>query len=301
MNAPRHDPVASEFASQRADGAADGAVSADQSNHHYAQDSRIFELFLCGHLKYSSGLFQRDDDDLDRAQEQKMHMIAGMIDARPGARVLDIGCGWGSLTLFLAREYQCEVIGITPSPSQHSFIERRAAEQGVVDQIRIVLDTIERAEIDSRAYDAVTMLGSITHMPDKQAVVDKAWQALRRRGCLYLSESCFRNRKIYEEFNNREGTAFIREEIFGWGELLPLSEYVRFVENAGFSLAGLRDLTRDYFKTIEHWRANTERNADRIDAIEPGHSERLLRYFDLANAGWGYTTKHYAIGARKQR
>lgn len=301
MTAARREPSATESAIAHGDGGAPAKVRADQSNHHYARDSRIFELFLCSHLKYSSGLFRHDDDDLDRSQVHKMHMIAGMIEAGPGARVLDIGCGWGSLTLFLAREYQCQVTGITPSPPQHSFIGRRAAEQGVDDRVRIVLNTIENVDIDVRAYDAVTMLGSITHMPNKQAVVNKAWQALRRRGRLYLSESCFRNQKIYNEFNQREGTEFIRAEIFGWGELLLLSDYVRFIENAGFSLTAVRDLTGDYFKTIECWRANVVRNADRIDAIDPGHSERLLKYFDLANAGWGYTTKHYAIGARKQR
>lgn len=300
MTARRSDSVATDSSPPRAERPAIDSVSADQSNHHYTQDSRIFELFLCSHLKYSSGLFQHDED-LDRAQERKMHMIATMIDARPGARVLDVGCGWGSLTLFLAREYQCEVIGITPSPPQHQFIERRATEQGVADRVEIMLNTVEHADIKPRSFDGVTMLGSITHMPDKQAVLHKAYKALRRRGRLYLSESCFRNRKIYDEFNQREGTEFIRGEIFGWGELLPFSEYIRYIENAGFSLAELRDLTDDYRKTIEHWRANAERNAERIDAIDPGHSERLLRYFDLAHAGWGYTTKHYAIGARKQR
>lgn len=276
-------------------------VSDTQSNHHYTQDSRVFELFLCSHLKYSSGLYTSDSDSLDTAQENKMHMIASAINAREGACVIDVGCGWGSLSLFLAKQYGCRVTGITPSQTQHQYILEKAKKQGVLEKITIKRSSIESVDLDQGSFDAATMLGSITHMPDKQAVVNKVHKLLARNGILYLSESCFKNKKIYDEFNHREGTEFIRNDIFGWGELLLLSDYVRFIENAGFSLTGMRDLSRDYYKTIEQWRINALHNADKIDALQAGKTDQLIRYFDIANAGWGYTSKHYAVTACKRR
>jgi cyclopropane-fatty-acyl-phospholipid synthase len=102
-------------------------------------------------------------------------------------------------------------------------------------------------------------------------------------------------------FDERPGTLFIRNEIFGQGELIPLSSYIAFFEDAGFSLAGLTDLTWDYHRTIEHWRQNAHRNRTELDSIEPGMVARLDRYFDVANAGWGYTSKQYAVVAKRTR
>jgi cyclopropane-fatty-acyl-phospholipid synthase len=71
--------------------------------------------------------------------------------------------------------------------------------------------------------------------------------------------------------------------------------------DAGFSLTGLRDLTWDYHRTIEHWRERMRGNRVELESIEPGIVGRLERYFDIANAAWGYTAKQYAIVARKKR
>lgn len=83
--------------------------------------------------------------------------------------------------------------------------------------------------------------------------------------------------------------------------MLPLSRLLQSIEDAGFSLVGLRDLTADYFRTIEHWAARVRERKVELEAIVPGTAEHLLHYFDIANAGWGFTTKHYAVVARKGR
>jgi cyclopropane-fatty-acyl-phospholipid synthase len=93
----------------------------------------------------------------------------------------------------------------------------------------------------------------------------------------------------------------VRDQIFGWGELIPLSAYVEHLEEAGFSLRGLTDLTSHYARTIDAWQQNVQRNRDALEDLQPGVTEQLLRYFEISNAAWGFSTKQYAVVACKCR
>ncbi|WP_419996419.1 SAM-dependent methyltransferase [Streptomyces boninensis] len=272
-----------------------------RTNQHYDQDPRIFQLYLDRTRKYSAGLYRTDDDTLDQAQQNKLHFVADRLGLRPGMRLLDIGCGWGSLILFMAAEYGATTEGISPAPNQHAYIAGRAAAAKLSGRVSTRIGRIEDLDLEPRSYDAITMLGSIVHMPDPDAVFRQAWAALRPRGRMYVSESCYRNAAKRAAFAGRENSLFVRDSIFGWGDMRPLSDLVRGAENAGFTIAAVDDLTGHYRRTIEDWLANVERNAAALDALEPGLSGRLERYLKTANAGWGFTTKHYALTLRKSR
>ena len=277
----------------------EGARSA--TNKHYDDTPpEVFAAFLDKRLKYSSGLYTEPDLSLEDAQTAKLHFVARRLGLSGGERLLDVGCGWGSLTLFMAAEYGCAVTGVTPAQSQAEYIRRAAAEAGVADRVRIVVGGFSGSEVDGR-YDAVTMLGSIIHMPDRVAVLRKAYRLLDRRGRLYLSESCFRSAEVYREFVERPGTKHVTEAIFGFADMVPVSVLVAAVESAGFGLVALDDLTADYHRTIEEWERRAIANRDVIERLAPGYSEPLERYLQTANAGWGYTTKHYALSADKSR
>jgi len=279
-------------------------VAADASNHHYDLPPRIFELFLDDSLKYSVGLFEERDDTLEVAQQRKLELIARELRLGPGARVLDVGCGWGSLVGFLARR-GCRVTGITPSPRQADFVAARAAAAGVADRVAVLRGAFEDqaviAELGERSFDGITFVGSIVHLPDKAAALARAHRLLAHHGRLYLSETCFRSEKRYAQFSTSAEFGFIRDEIFGWGDCVPVSRYVADLEDAGFSLAGMIDLTANYRRTIDEWRQRAERNRTAIDEICPGYTDRLLRYFDICNASWGFTTKQYALIAVRER
>ena len=270
------------------------------TNRHYELPTAFFAAYLDRRLKYSSGLYQHPDTTLDDAQTAKLHFVAERLGLRAGSRVLDIGCGWGSLILFIAAEYGCRASGVTPSATQAAYIAERAGELGVADRIHVELGSFSDLSLDG-GYDAVTMLGSIVHMPDQGDVLAKVAGLLRRSGVLYLSESCFRNWPTYQEYNSRPGTRHVTEEIFGFGDMVPLSVLVEGVERSGLSLTGLTDLTPHYQRTIAHWEERAAANRDKIEAAAPGMFDSLLRYLQTANAGWGYTTKHYALTAAKVR
>ncbi|MET9487359.1 class I SAM-dependent methyltransferase [Nocardia sp. NPDC006630] len=275
-------------------------VTAD-TNQHYDLDPDIFGQFLDPLRKYSSALYESDSDSLELAQRNKLRFVARRLGLNGGEELLDIGCGWGSLILFMAQEYGCDTLGISPAPRQHEYIAEQAAARGVSNQVRTRVGHFEQLTLPDASVDAVTMLGSIVHMPDLDEVFRRARAVLRRGGSLYVSESCFRNAAARRAFDERAGTEFVRSDIFGWGDLRPLSDLVTAAEDAGFSIASVDDLTDDYRRTIDHWIDNVDVAAERIDAHQPGLAAKLRHYLEVANAGWGYTTKHYALVCRKAR
>jgi cyclopropane-fatty-acyl-phospholipid synthase len=272
-----------------------------RTRQHYDLDPRIFALILDRTLKYSPGIYRQDTDSLDQAQAEKLEFIAEQLGLRGGERVLDVGCGWGSLVCFLAEQYCCQVLGVTPSPPQAAYIRHRAAELEVADQVVLEVAPFQETTLPARGFDAIALVGSMNHIADSRGVLAECYRLCRPRGRLYLSSTCFRNREKQREFYARPGTAFVREEIFGWGATVPVSELIEGLEDAGFSLVGLTDLTAHYARTVLDWRRNAERNRTLLEAIEPGLVDRFLTYFDVANAGWGYTMKHYAVVVARQR
>ncbi|MDT3443238.1 MULTISPECIES: cyclopropane-fatty-acyl-phospholipid synthase family protein [unclassified Pseudofrankia] len=272
-----------------------------QTNQHYDLDPRIFGLFLDPMRKYSSGYYREPGLTLAEAQVAKLRFVADRLGLREGDRLLDVGCGWGALILFMAQEYSARVVGISPAGNQHAYIAKRAGDLGVANLVSTVQGHFEHAALPDGPFDAVTMLGSIVHMPDLVHVMRRARSLLRRGGRYYVSESCFRNAAARDEFDRRAGTEFVRESIFGWGDMRPLSDLVRAAEDAGFSVVSVDDLTDDYRRTIDGWLHNVDANAAAIEQVSPGMAATLRRYLEVANAGWGYTTKHYALVCQRSR
>ncbi|MEV6319186.1 class I SAM-dependent methyltransferase [Streptomyces sp. NPDC051776] len=270
------------------------------TNLHYELPAELFGIYLDGRLKYSSGLFTDECTDLDQAQTRKLHFVAHQLGLTGGEQLLDIGCGWGSLILFMAQEYGCNATGVTPSRPQAEYIRTQAEKAGVSQLITLEVGSF--TDVEPRGpFDAATMLGSIVHMPNRSAVLRRVYGLLRHGGSLYLSESCFRDHATYEEFSRRPGTKHVTEGIFGFADMVPLSVLVEAVESARFSLTALADLTAHYHRTIDEWQRRLEAGRDRVELVAPGMSEPLIRYLQTANAGWGYTTKHYALSAVKSR
>ncbi len=268
---------------------------------HYDLRPEIFKFFLDPYMKYSSGLYLTENDSLAEAQINNMEFIAQQLEISGGERLLDVGCGWGSLLLFLAQRFHCRGWGITPALNQVEYLRERAVEWKLEELIRADAAHVQDFDFPSSCFDAVTFVGSIVHIDDKLGMLQKCYHLLKPKGRIFISESCFRNRKKHKEFSNLPSTNFVRDEVFGWGDMVPLSVYISTLEDTGFSLVALTDLTSHYNRTIQDWISNIKSHYTSIEAIHPGMADKLLRLFEIANAGWGFTTKQYAVVATKKR
>ncbi|MEU8567829.1 class I SAM-dependent methyltransferase [Streptomyces pathocidini] len=270
------------------------------TNRHYEQPPEAFAAFLGRRMKYTCGLYGPGVGSLDEAQEAKLRMIASLLGVRGGERVLDIGCGWGALALFLAQEYDCHVTAVTPSAEQQRFVARRALETGVADRVRVVPGTFETAGLDGPRFDAAAMVGVLEHLPEHREPLRKVHRLLRKDASFYLSASCYRSRAARLEYERRPRSLHA-VELYGFTAMNALSQLVEEVEDAGFSLTALTDLTAHYDRTMRDWQQRIAAGRAAMDAAAPGFADGIGHYFEAARASWGYTAKHYALAATRSR
>src|SRR5512139_3363765 len=129
--------------------------------HHYDLSDRLYDLFLDRDRQYSCAYFTDPSNDLDRAQDDKKAHIAAKLFLRPGQRVLDIGCGWGGMALYLNRVADVDVLGVTLSEEQLKVARCRAEEAGVADRVRFEL--IDYRKVEGR-FDRIISVGMFEHV-----------------------------------------------------------------------------------------------------------------------------------------
>lgn len=153
--------------------------------HHYDLSSRLFSLFLGEDLQYSCGYFPNSAIGLDEAQEAKKAHIAAKLNLRPGLRVLDIGCGWGGLALYLHRLADVDVLGITLSDDQLAIARTRAATAGVGDRVNFEL--MDYRELRG-SFDRIVSVGMFEHVgpPNYRTFFDRCRALLAPEGIMLL-------------------------------------------------------------------------------------------------------------------
>lgn len=248
---------------------------------HYDIDPKLFEYFLDKRMKYSSGYFKDGDESLDEAQEQKIRYLAGKLGVTAGDDVLDVGSGWGAALVYFAAHYGCLVTGLTLASNQAEYTMRAAADAGVAHRVKVLVRHFQEADYPPESFDKIMFIGSIIHIADRAGAADRCRRLLRPGGKLLISETYYPNRIPDGKKGNRAET-FIREGIFGYGNLLTMGEEMRIMEDAGFEILHVENITPHYIKTLEKWIENVKRNQEQINLIIPGEAKRLRTYLTLA-------------------
>ena len=265
---------------------------------HYEHDPAVFEFVLDRCMAYSTAMFDHPDEDLDTAQQRKFARFADLLDIQPQERVLDLGCGWGSVLVELAQRSQGCFRGVTLSERQAEVARRRAAAAGVADRVHVDVMHAETLDWAPQSLDVVLFVGSVVHIHDRRRIYQLAGRALRPGGRLLVSDCFFPGTARGDRTSS--ATTFILSSTLGYCRLLTLSDELAHMEAAGFHVTSVRDLTRDYVLTVARWIDNIRRNRDRIDAIDPGFARELQTYMTIGQLSFvRRTALEYLVVAAK--
>jgi cyclopropane-fatty-acyl-phospholipid synthase len=253
---------------------------------HYDVGEDFYRLWLDRRLTYSCAYFERSTDpaaDLDHAQEAKLDLVCRKLDLQPGQRLLDIGCGWGSLIVFAAERYGVEAVGVTLSERQANEANHRAIEAGLEKRVRAeVRDYRDLAELGP--FDAVASIGMFEHVGRKNllAYLQAARDAVRPGG-RFLNHGIANSasRGVLGRIGVR--SSFIQRFVFPDGELVPVETAIEVARaQVGFELLDVQLLRPHYALTLRAWVERLERNWDA--AIEAA-DEEVARTWRLYMSG----------------
>ncbi len=242
--------------------------------HHYDLSKTLYDLFLDADRQYSCAYFTAPDQALDAAQANKKRHLAAKLLLRPGQRVLDIGCGWGGLALYLATECNVSVTGLTLSHEQLQIARQRAATLGLADRVNFELLDYRQAE---GTYDRIVSVGMFEHVgvPHYPVFFRKVRELLAEDGVAML-----------HAIGRADGPGFtnpwIRRYIFPGGYSPALSEVVPVVERTGMFITDVELLRLHYAETLKAWRTRFLANRERIRAL---YDERFCRMWELYLTG----------------
>jgi cyclopropane-fatty-acyl-phospholipid synthase len=238
--------------------------------HHYDLDSRLYSLFLDADRQYSCAYFETPDASLDDAQLAKKRHIAAKLLVGRGRRVLDIGCGWGGLGLYLAEVAGADVTGITLSTEQFQIANARASEKNLTRSAKFLLQ--DYRDING-PFDRVVSVGMFEHVG-----VDFYDTFFRRCAELLSEDGVMLLHSIGRSTGPDVSSPWITKYIFPGGYIPAMSEVLPAIERAGLLICDIEMLRLHYAKTLKAWR---ERFMARREEAVQLYDERFARMWEF--------------------
>ncbi|NNJ18309.1 class I SAM-dependent methyltransferase [Pseudomonas putida CSV86] len=262
----------------------DKATDAAAISYHYDLSNEFYQLWLDRDMAYSCAYFKTPEDSLDQAQQNKFDHLCRKLRLQPGDYLLDVGCGWGGLARFAAREYGARVFGITLSKEQLKLGRERVAAEGLEKQVDLQILDYRDLPQDGR-FDKVVSVGMFEHVghANLQLYCQRLFGAVREGGLVMnhgITAKHIDGRPVGRGAGN-----FIERYVFPHGELPHLSMISGFVSEAGLEVVDVESLRLHYARTLKFWSDNLEGNLDKAAAMVP---EKALRIWRLYLAGCSY-------------
>jgi cyclopropane-fatty-acyl-phospholipid synthase len=225
-------------------------------------------------MQYSCAYFERPEMSLDEAQQAKKRHIAAKLRLAPGQSVLDIGSGWGGLGLYIAQQFDADVLGVTLSTEQHAVATQRAQEAGLENHVHFELRDYRNL---SERFDRIVSVGMFEHVGVNhyRTFFDKCATMLKPDGVMLLHS-------IGRSERPSVTNAFIRKYIFPGGYIPSLSEVLPAIEKSGLVVTDIEILRLHYAETLKHWRQRFMANRERAIEI---YDERFARMWEFYLAG----------------
>jgi cyclopropane-fatty-acyl-phospholipid synthase len=239
--------------------------------HHYDLTGELYDLFLDADRQYSCAYFETPATDLEEAQlAKKRHIASKMVMNRPGLSVLDIGCGWGGMGLYLARNLGAKVKGVTLSDEQLAIARKRARDGGLDGDIRFDLQDYRHVE---EKFDRIVSVGMFEHVgrPYYDTYFKKAAQLLKKDGVMLMHTI---GRVDVPTATN----PFIDKYIFPGGYIPSMSEVMTSIERSGLTITDVEVLRLHYAETLKAWR---ERFMARREEAKKLYDEKFCRIWEF--------------------
>ncbi|SDA44370.1 cyclopropane-fatty-acyl-phospholipid synthase [Pseudomonas sp. NFPP33] len=264
----------------------DKRSDAEAISYHYDLSNEFYRLWLDRDMVYSCAYFETGQEDLNQAQQAKLRHLCRKLRLQPGDRLLDVGCGWGGLARFAAREFEAEVYGITLSQAQLELGLQRVAEEGLEGRVTLELLDYRDLPQDGR-FDKVVSVGMFEHVGHANLPLycQRLFGAVKAGGLVM-------NHGITSRFTDgrpvgRGAGEFIDRYVFPQGELPHLVTISKSISEAGLEIVDVESLRLHYARTLQLWSQGLERQLQKAAQWVPEKSLRIWRLY-LAGCAYGF-------------
>ena len=242
--------------------------------HHYDISEKLYDLFLDENRQYSCAYFKNDNDSLETAQKNKMNHIIKKLNLKNNQKVLDIGSGWGTLAIEIAKQSKCEVTGITLSENQLKYSQNKVKELNLENQVNFKL--ADYRELNEK-FDRVVSVGMFEHVGRKfyGKYFEKVSNLLADDGLALIHT-------IGSVMTPRDPHPWITKYIFPGGYTPSLSEVAKPIERSGLIISDMEVLRMHYSHTLRHWK---ERFLGKKDEVLTMFDEKFYRMWEFYLAG----------------
>jgi cyclopropane-fatty-acyl-phospholipid synthase len=250
--------------------------------YHYDLSNDFYRILLGPTLTYSCAVWSAPEVGLDAAQEAKLELVCRKLALEPGMRLLDVGCGWGSLVMHAARRHGVRAVGVTLSHAQAELASKRVAESGLSDTVEIRLQ--DYRDVRDGPYDAISSIGMFEHVGLSKLATyfDRLFALLRPEGRLLnhgISRPPGQRRRAH-----LWSRSFIDSYVFPDGELHEVGSVVSTIQQRGFEARHVESLREHYALTLRAWLANLEGHWEEAVALVGAARARVWRLFIAASA-----------------
>jgi cyclopropane-fatty-acyl-phospholipid synthase len=249
-------------------------------SHHYDVGNDFYELVLGPSLTYSCAVFSSKSDTLEEAQANKHELVSRKLGLTKGSRLLDVGCGWGSMALHAAQHHGADVVGVTLSHEQAEVASKRIVDADLGERVQIRVQ--DYRDVTDGPYDAISSIGMFEHVGEaKLAEYFDRLHALLPPGGRLLNHGISRPPGERARFAR---AGFIERYVFPDGELHEIGRVVSAIQRAGFEVRHVETLREHYALTLRRWVANLESGWDEAVRLVGAGRARVWRLYMAGSA-----------------
>ncbi|WP_089102267.1 SAM-dependent methyltransferase [Streptomyces hyaluromycini] len=252
-------------------------------SHHYDVGNDFYEIVLGPSMVYSCAYWGsvENAETLETAQRDKLELVCAKLGLTPGQRLLDVGCGWGSMAIHAAREHGVSVVGVTLSQEQATYARKRVADEGLTDRVEIRVQ--DYRDVRDGPYDAISSIGMAEHVgAERYLEYAQNLYGLLKPGGRLLNHQIARRPQLDESTYHVD--RFIDAYVFPDGELAPIGTTVTQLERAGFEVRDVEPIREHYARTLRQWVANLEADWPRAMRLAGPGRARVWRLYMAASA-----------------